>query len=95
MSTVEELRKRQLAKEQELASLREKIKKQKRNEDYRQKMLLGGVVLMAMRDNPALRSAVLPFLEGAVMRSRVDRDRCLLKDVIDSTAPHSSSDADV
>lgn len=87
MRTIEELKRRQLAKEQELASLREEIRKQKRNNDYRQKMLVGAVVLMTMRSDPEVRGIMLSLLNEAVRRSHVDRDRALLQDVIENATP--------
>lgn len=88
MPTIEELRKKQLAKEQELMLLREEIKKKKRNDDYRQKMLLGGIILTSMQSDKELQKTVLDALKFAVISSKADRDRQLLQRIVDNIGFH-------
>jgi len=80
------MKRKQLAKERELATLREEIRKKKRNDDFRQKILLGAVVLGAMRINQQVRDIVVPLLEGAACTSKVERDKETLSDLLKEIA---------
>lgn len=82
MGTIEELKRKQLAKERELAALRDEIRKQKRNDEFRQKILLGAVVLRAMGANPEVRSVILPLLEEAVHKSKLERDKEIILNLL-------------
>lgn len=92
MPTLTELQQKQRAKELELAALREAIKSQKRNEDYRKKMLLGGVIQTAMKADPDLCATLLPIIRAAVSRSQVTRDKALLHGVVEELTPEPKDD---